>query len=259
MLTITDLTLVRDVSGALSISFLAWILAGTGLVHFMRFGVCSVCGAVVSVWALNLGFGFLPGWVTLLLLGQSAVGGSALARDVLFADRLAKASPGQRRVLAARAQMAWFGLLLAATAGLGALGLLWGLDEPLDPAPAALGLAALLGVLALSWIAWVLIGYATQRLWGLSFCQVCAAVTTVWVANLLVGFLPPWATILLMGQSVAGGAALGRDLVAGRFRFDALPETRRRLAKQTTYFTALVTGTAAAVLLAAAAVPVGGL
>jgi hypothetical protein len=260
MLTTTDLTLARDVGGALLLSFAFWILAGYGLLRFVRFGVCSVCGAVVSVWALNLLLGFLPGWVTLLLLGQSVVGGSSLARDLLFVGRILRAPDDEsRRVLMARSQMAWFAFILAGTFALGLLGLVWGLDRPLGITLAAGQLALLLAVLSASFVLWVLVFFATQRLWGVGFCQVCAAVSSVWVANLLFGFLPAWATVFLLGQSVAGGAAMLRDLAARRLNLDDLPYTKKRLAKQGSYFAFLVTGTVVAVLLARAAVAVGTL
>ncbi|MEA3203594.1 MAG: hypothetical protein QOI63_1269 [Thermoplasmata archaeon] len=241
---------------ALSLSFLFWILVAYSALRFVRFGLCSVCGAVVSVWAANLVFHFLPDWMGLLLMGQSVVGGATLGRDFLFAERILALAPHDRRPLVAQAQLVWFGLILVGTVGLGTFWLRFG-QRPGMPLAAALAATGILAaVLAGAFVFWLLAMLAAERVLGWSACQVCATVSSVWVANLVLGFLPTWVTVFLMGQSTAGLAALGRDWAAARFGINALPDGRRRVAKQLAYFGFILAGTFAAVLLAQLALPV---
>lgn len=105
----------------------------------------------------------------------------------------------------------------------------------------------------------VVVLFGLYHLSGRHFCQTCVAVAGLWILNLLLGFLPAWVTVFLMGQSIAGGAAMGRDHVSDRASFEDLPDRRRRLAKQFTYFGLLLGGTLGGVglLLAAGHVPRG--
>jgi hypothetical protein len=236
--------------GVLSLSFLFWILVASSALRFVRVGLCSVCGAVTTVWASNLLFHYLPDWMGLLLMGQSVVGGATLGRDLLFARRMQGVPPGERRALVVRAQLVWFAFILLCTVALGTLWLRLG-QRPPQAVPAALAATAVVAaVLAGAYVVWVLLMFASERLLGWSACQVCAAVSSVWAVNLFLGVFPAWVTVFLMGQSTAGLAALGRDWAAARFGFNGLPETRRRLTKQFTYFGFILAGTLGAVLLA---------
>lgn len=111
-------------------------------------------------------------------------------------------------------------------------------------------LALLDATLLAAFVLSVLAMLVSWRLFGLTFCQVCVAVSSVWVANLLFGFAPPWVTVLLMGQSVAGGAGMARDRVARRLEGGTRTDAQRRLVKQLAYFGAILAGTAGAMLLA---------
>lgn len=108
---------------ALAASFLFWIFVAYAALRGVKWGVCSVCGAVVTVWSANLVFGFLPGWVTVLLIGQSVVGGATLLRDVLLVPRAPTMTPRRYQTLA---QLTWFGLILGGTFALGLVALVWG-------------------------------------------------------------------------------------------------------------------------------------
>lgn len=112
-------------TASLVLSFLFWIFAAYGSSKMTRYGVCSVCGAVATIWGLNLVFQFLPGWVTLLLMGQSVTGGSAMLRDATMAPWRPKMD---LREYTAVAQVVRFGFILAGTLGLGLLGLVYGVN-----------------------------------------------------------------------------------------------------------------------------------
>lgn len=116
----------------------------------------------------------------------------------------------------------------------------------MDLLPALGGVTLLDAVLLASFVFWIFGMYAAWRLFRVKFCQVCVAVSSVWILNLAFPVLPLWATVLLMGQSVAGAAGLGRDRVSARFRFDERPDRERRLLKQLTYFALVLGGTLAA-------------
>lgn len=104
----------------LAASFLFWIFVAYAALRSFRLGVCGVCGSVVTVWALNLAFNLLPGWVTLLLLGESVVGGATLLRDALLMPKREAMTPAR---FSAVTQVTWFAFILGGTLALGALGL----------------------------------------------------------------------------------------------------------------------------------------
>ena len=238
---------------AILASFAFWIFVAYGALRVFRVGMCSVCGAVVTVWSLNLAFSFMPGWVTLLLMGQSVVGGATLLRDLTFQSR--HRSMDRQRFFAL-SQLVWFGFILAGTFVLGLAGLVLAWEPPVPPGEAARGLLVLEATLAGAFVASVVGSYATHRLLRLRFCAVCAAVTLVWAGNLALQLLPPWVTVFLLGQSAAGVAGLGRDFLSARFGIDALPQARKRPLKQIAYLSVLLTATlAAAGILVVAAAP----
>lgn len=247
------LPLLGTLALALSLSFFFWIFVAYGLTRFLRLGVCSVCGAVVTVWVANLVFAFLPGWVTVLLMGQSVVGGASLFRDELLSRALPADTPNPRRILLA--QLTWFAFILGGTAVLGTLALLFAWEPRMELREALAGVLLLDGVLLASFVLSVLLVFATWNLAGVRVCQVCLAVSGVWVLNLFLQLLPPWTSVLLIGQSVAGGAALGRDWAAERLRAEERPERERRLVKQGAYFAFLLAGTLAAAVICLLFVP----
>lgn len=120
---------------------------------------------------------------------------------------------------------------------------------------AALGLLKLDAILFAAFVLAIFGLFWTHKLFGFSFCQVCTAVSSVWILNILVRVLPTWVTIFLMGQSVAGGAALVRDRLSARFHANDRPDTERRLIKQLSYFGAILVGTLGAIAILAIAYP----
>lgn len=115
-------TLLAGVAASLSLSFAFWIFTAYGASNRLRLGFCSVCGAVATVWMLNDIVGYLPSWVTLLLMGQSVVGGATVLRNAGMENRRV-GMPARR--FAAVAQVTWFGFILGGTFGLGVFGLLF--------------------------------------------------------------------------------------------------------------------------------------
>lgn len=240
-------------AAALTLSFVFWIFVAYGSARFLRLGVCSVCGAVVTIWAANLLFGFLPGWVTLLLIGQSVVGGAALLRDATLLATLPATMPNaSRQVLS---QLTWFAFILGGTATLGFVGLVLDWDGGMPAWEAAHGVLVLDVVLVVAFLAAVALVFLAWSVAKVRTCQVCLAVSSVWIGNLFLQALPAWVTVLLLGQSVAGGAALGRDWAGDRLRIEERPERERRLVKQGTYFAVLLAGTIAAAVIVMIAVP----
>lgn len=122
MVATSVVTLIGLVAIVLTLSFAFWIFVAYGAMRFVKFGMCSVCGSVVSVWVLNLFFHFLPGWVTLLLLGQSVVGGASLFRDMILIPHAQRTNMPLARY-GTIAQLLWFGLILGGTFTLGMVGL----------------------------------------------------------------------------------------------------------------------------------------
>ena len=119
----------------------------------------------------------------------------------------------------------------------------------------SLELTLLVGVLVASFLFWLTAVYLAHRVTGFFFCQVCLAISSVWISNLFLNVLPPWVTVFLMGQSVTGGAMLARDTISNHLKWNLLPGVPRQLRKQATFFGFILGLTLGAIALVAVAVP----
>lgn len=67
----------------LVILYFFWSIIRYFTKEIIGFGFCAMCASVSSLWATNLIFGFLPEWITILLVGMSITGGMyALSKKI---------------------------------------------------------------------------------------------------------------------------------------------------------------------------------
>jgi hypothetical protein len=106
--------------------------------------------------------------------------------------------------------------------------------------------------LIVSFLLWIFVAYGTTRFFKFAVCSVCGSVVSIWGLNLVFHFLPAWIGLLLMGESVVGGATLFRNKLLVP-RIARMSRTRYAALAQVTWFGfilggSLVLGTAGLLL-----------